>query len=473
MCVSPYATRCSEARGMCYNCFMLSKNDIETLTIESISSDGAGVAHLSDGRAVFVPFTAAGDVARIKLVKLEKRYAFGRLEELITPSPDRVADSCPVYGRCGGCALRHISYEAELRSKRVFVADALARLGGIDAPVRETVPSPSPERCRNKAQYPIYQEGGELRFGFYSRRSHRAVEMSDCALEPREMTEATRAACEILTSLGASAYDERTRKGLARHLLVRRAESGAMLVCLVINARGFADEARFARELTQRMPQTETVVINENTDNTNVILGERFRTLAGEGFIEEELLGVPVRLYAPTFFQVNKGAAERLYERIAELAAPNEGDALLDLYCGAGTIGLSIALKHKLGALIGAETVAPAVEAAKLAASRLGLENCEFMLADSGEAAASLAAQGRKIDIAITDPPRKGCSTEALDALVSMSPRKIVMVSCNAATLARDLKYLEQHGYKTIEAVPVDMFPRTQHVETVALTVRV
>ena len=447
----------------------MKKNDVIKLKISSIAAGGSGIGRADDGCAVFVPYSAAGDVAEVQILKVDKRCAFGKINSLETPSPDRIESDCGSFGRCGGCALRHISYSAELSAKRGFVVDALSRIGGLDCEVEECLPSPDTERYRNKAQYPVFNGESGLDFGFYSRRSHRVVHMEDCLLEPEIMHRAARCACKILTDIGLRAYDETTRKGLVRHLLMRRSGSGELLLCVVINGRGFKGQDEFAKRLAEEIAEIKTVVINENTKPDNVILGERFRTVYGDGFIEDTLCGVPVRLFSPSFFQINKPSAERLYGEVYKLAEPCEGDTVLDLYCGAGTIGLSIAARTKLGALIGAETVPEAVEAARLAAQRMGAQNCEFLTADAGAAAAELAKRGLRPDIAITDPPRKGCSTETLDALLKMSPEKIVMVSCNAATLARDLKYLTANGYAVGRVQPVDLFPRTEHIEVACL----
>ena len=450
----------------------MKKNDIIKLKIDSIAAGGSGIGRADDGCAVFVPYTAQGDIASVQILKVDKRCAFGKLNSLDTPSADRVETDCGSYGRCGGCNLRHISYQAELRAKRGFVADALSRIGGLNADIADCLPSPDIERYRNKAQYPVFNSENGLDFGFYSRRSHRVVHMDDCLLEPEIMHRTARCACDILSDMGLSAYDEISHKGLVRHLLMRRSSNGDLLLCIVINGRSFKGETEFANRLAGEIVEIKTVVINENTKPDNVILGEHFRTIYGDGFIEDTLCGVPVRLYSPSFFQINKPSAELLYDEVFKFASPREGDTVLDLYCGAGTIGLSIAARVKLGTLIGAETVPEAVDAARLAAQRMGIANCEFLTADAGAAAAEIAKHGLRPDIAITDPPRKGCSPETLDALLEMSPQKLVMVSCNAATLARDLKYLTANGYTLGRVQPVDLFPRTGHIEVACTLVR-
>ncbi len=446
----------------------MQKNDIVTIEIESLSNDGSGVGRLN-GMAVFVPYSAPGDRLAVRLVKLAKTHAFGRIEQILSPGRERVAPLCPAFGRCGGCDLCHLEYAAQLEAKRRFVRDALTRLGGLELEVNETVASPSASRYRNKVQYPVTTgAGGEISFGYFAKRSHRVVPCADCRLQPALLNKIAARACALFTERGLTAYDEGSRSGLVRHLLLRRSgKTGEVMLCVVLNGQGFAGEKEFAQRISADFPEIGSVVVNRNSTPGNVILGPHYRTVWGSGLLGDEICGVPVRLSPPSFFQINTPAAELLYERAAALADPAPGDTLLDLYCGAGTIGLSVARRFALRRLIGVEAVPDAVRDARGNAAALGLGNCEFLLADAGAAASTLAARGQHVDIAVVDPPRKGCSGETLAALAAMAPKRIVMISCNPATLARDLRALCALGYRPGAVTPVDLFPNTAHCEAI------
>ena len=445
------------------------KNQILRLTVESLSSDGSGVAHC-DGQAVFVPGTAPGDVTEVRIVKALKHYAFGRLERLLTPGPGRIAVDCPVAGPCGGCGLRHISYEAECAAKTQFVQDAFARLGKLDVPVRPVLPAPLTERYRNKVQLPVgTDENGRLVTGFYAGRSHRIVACRDCRLQPAWMNRLATRACALLQEAGAAAYDEERHAGLVRHLYMRQGwHSGQRLLCFVLNGRALPQERPLCETLQREFDLT-TVLVNRNTKRTNVILGEETRTVLGPGFIEDTLAGVALRMGVHEFYQVNTPAAEVLYAKARAFAALRPDDFLLDLYCGMGTIGLSMLPDCRR--LLGVEIVPQAVEGAQATAARLGLptEKADFRCQDAGAAAAQLAAEGARPDVIVVDPPRKGCDESTLQAIMQMAPRTVVMVSCNAATAARDTRWLVEHGYCAQQVQPVDLFPRTKHVEAIVL----
>ena len=447
----------------------LNKNQILRLCVESLSSDGNGVAHW-EGQAVFVPGTAPGDEAEVRIVKPMKGYAFGRLEKLLTPGPGRIAPDCPAAGPCGGCGLRHIDYETECAAKTRFVQDAFSRLGGLQVPVLPVIGAPDAARYRNKVQLPVGQdENGHLVTGFYAGRSHRIVACTDCKLQPVWMNELAARACALLEQAGTTAYHEESHTGLVRHLYMRQGwHSGQRLLCFVLNGRSLPHEKEICRALQQAFDLT-TVLINENTARTNVILGKRTRTVLGPGYLEDTLAGVALRMSVHEFYQVNTPAAEVLYARARAYAALQPEDFLLDLYCGMGTIGLSMLPDCRR--LLGVEIVPQAVEGAQATAARLGLpvQRAEFRCQDAGAAAAQLAAEGAHPDVIVVDPPRKGCDTATLEAICRMAPRTVVMVSCNAATAARDTRWLTEHGYRAVEVQPVDLFPRTRHVETVVL----
>lgn len=450
----------------------LQKNQILTLRIERLSSDGSGVAHSADGEAVFVPGTAPGDEARVRIVKDCGRYAFGILDELLTPSPDRIPVDCPVAGPCGGCSLRHLDYAAELRAKQESVLDAFRRIGGLEVPVLDILPSPEVDRYRNKVQFPVgVDKNGVPCIGFYAGRTHRIVPCPDCKLQPGVLNEIGNALCAFFAQQGIRPYDEQSGKGLVRHIFLRRgAHSGRIMVCLVCTRAKLPHAEQLCTALREQFPAISTILLNVNAKNTNVILGGENHILYGPGYIEDTLCGVPVRLGPLSFYQVNTLAAERLYGVAAQYAQLTPDDTLLDLYCGMGTIGLSMA--DQCRELIGVEIVPEAIESAKANAARMGeavAAKSRFFCADAGQAATQLAAEGLHPDIVMLDPPRKGCDEATLSAVVRMAPRRVVYVSCNPATAARDAAWLEKNGYHAEKVLPVDLFPRTKHVEAVLL----
>lgn len=457
----------------------LLKNHLVTLSITSLSSDGSGVGRV-DGQAVFVPFTATGDVVEAKIVKVCGSYAFGIVQRILTPAAQRTAPVCPIYEKCGGCCFQHITYEAELIAKERFVSDAMQRLGGLtfsgdDAQIRPTLrrilPSPAPLRYRNKAQYPLTKtEDGEILSGFFAQRSHRVIPCTDCALQPALLNAIARDACRLFTLHGLSVYDEATHKGLLRHIYLRHAiTTGRVMVCFVINGRQLPHADEICDALCSSHPEISTIVLNINTKATNVITGETCTTLCGSGVLVDVMSGVPVSLSPLSFYQVNTEGANQLYAAAAALADVQPHEILLDLYCGAGTIGLSLASRCKR--LIGVEIVPQAIENAKRNAAGMGFDEdrVQFLCADAGEAAQQLAREQLAPNLVILDPPRKGCDAATLEAVASMHPQRIVMISCNPATAARDVKTLRHVGYDVQAVQPVDLFPRTRHVETCVL----
>ena len=446
---------------------MLKKNQIEEAEITAMSSDGNGIAKI-DGMVVFVPYTAVGDKLKIRIVKVQKNYSFGIIEEILEPSPDRVDDNCPVYKKCGGCAFRHISYEAELRHKAEFVQSNLRRLGGLDPVMLPITPSPLVQGYRNKAQYPIREYDGKIEAGFFAKRSHRVISCASCDLQPTFFEQILEYTKQFLEEYHISAYDEQTGKGKVRHLYIRCGEvSGEVMVCLVVNSERLPHATEYVEGLLKVCPQVVSVVLNINREQNNVILGQKCITLYGKDTIEDTLCDVRFELSPLSFYQVNRQAAEKLYRLAAEMAQFEGNELLIDLYCGAGTIGLSMA--SKVRELIGVEIVPDAVENAKENAKRCGVVNARFICADAKEAAAQLAAENLHPDVIVVDPPRKGCDLEVLQAIAAMAPKRLVMISCNSASLARDCKELEALGYHLEKAAPVDLFPRTTHVETVVL----
>ena len=450
----------------------LQKNQILTLRIERLSSDGSGVAHSPDGETVFVPGAAPGDEADVRIVKDCKRYAFGILDHLRTPSPDRIPVDCAVAGPCGGCSLRHLDYTAELRAKQENVTDAFRRIGGLDVPVLDICPSPEVDRYRNKVQFPVgLDKNGNPCIGFYAGRTHRIVPCPDCKLQPGVLNDIGNALCRFFAENGIQPYNEETGQGLVRHIfLLRGAHSGQIMVCLVCTRPNLPHADALCTRLREQFADIATILLNVNSKNTNVILGTETHTLYRPGYIEDTLCGVPVQLGPLSFYQVNTLAAERLYGIAAQYAQLTPDDLLLDLYCGMGTIGLSM-VDH-CRELVGVEIVTEAIESAKANAARMGdavaAKSC-FFCADAGQAATRLAAEGLHPDVVMLDPPRKGCDEATLSAVVRMAPRRVVYVSCNPATAARDAAWLENNGYHAEKEQPVDLFPRTKHCEAVLL----
>ncbi len=443
---------------------MLTKNQIIEAEVIEITGEGNGVCR-HEGEAVFVPYAAPGDRLRVRIVKAAKRYAYGRIEEILTPSPHRIAQSCPVYGKCGGCCFRHISYAAELSAKEQAVAQNLRRLGGIDAGVSPIIPSPLVDGYRNKGQFPCTAKGGAVAAGLYRRGSHDVVECSDCALQPPLYKEVIDAVIAFARQHNISAYDEANGRGILRHIYIRDANvTGEIMVCLVINTRSFPHADKLVAALAQ-FPAIKSIMLNVNTKDTNVILGDKFELLHGREYITDILCGNEITISPAAFYQVNRAATELLYAEVARAAAIEPSHIVADIYCGAGTIGLSVARHAK--ELIGIEINKDATADAVANASRNGITNARFINADATAAAKELAAAGTRIDVAIIDPPRSGCTPELIAAVRKMNARRVVMVSCHSATLARDLAAFADCGYSVTAVQPVDMFPRTGHVETV------
>ena len=448
---------------------MIRKNDIFEADITAMTAEGSGICR-AEGMAVFVPGTAVGDRCTVRIVKVLRKYAFGRLEKLLAPSPDRIAPDCPVAAQCGGCVYRHIRYEAELQIKTQRVRDALERIGGLQDFQMEPILA-APDRCRyrNKCQLPIgLSKDGALQLGFYAVNSHRIVNTESCLLQPEAFDRAAAAFRRWYAVSGESVYDEASHSGVLRHLYMRRGEmSGEMMVCVVANGAALHEEALLVEMLREAVPEITGVLLNVNRERTNVVLGKTCRTLWGKDTITDTLCGLAFEIAPHAFYQVNRTQAERLYGKAAEYAGLTGAETLLDLYCGTGTIGLSMAKNAKK--LIGAEIVPAAVENARRNAERNAIQNAEFLCADAAEAARILFERGEKPDVIVIDPPRKGCDSALIATIAAMRPKRVVYVSCDPATLARDLKLFGESGYKTETVTPADMFPGTAHVETVVL----
>ena len=443
---------------------MLRKNDEIELEITDFTDDGSGFGK-SGSLAVFVPMTAIGDRVKVRILKVKKNYAYGKAVEIIEKSDSRQENDCPVFSRCGGCVYRHITYEAEKEAKYRRVYEAVKRIGGIDLPPRHII-SGSCSRYRNKAQYPVDANGSA---GFYAFHSHRIIPCGDCLLQPEIFTGLLSAAESWIKENSISVYDENTHRGLLRHIYIRQAAAtGEIMFTAVINGAQLPCAEKLINSLRREAGEDlKSVMLNINRERTNVILGEKCVSLYGSGYITDVLCGLKIRLSPLSFYQVNRDMAEKLYCKVAEYAQP-AGKNIVDLYCGAGTIGLSMADRAK--EIIGVEIVPQAVKDARFNASENGIENARFICADAAEAALELAKEGINPQVVIVDPPRKGLSRELIDTISQQfCPERIVYVSCDAGTLARDIKYFAEKGYKLEEYTPVDMFPRTAHVECVCL----
>lgn len=442
----------------------MKKNDIINLEITALTSEGSGIGR-ADGMAVFVPFTAVGDVISCRILKVLKSYAYGKIEQIITPSSDRVDNDCPAFGKCGGCVYRHISYPAELAAKERIVRDAFERLGGLDPEFLPICGSEHIDGYRNKLQMPLAKtDGGDIVSGFFSERSHRVVPVEHCRLQPERFSEMVGFIKEQIEALKISVYNERDNQGVMRHIFLRRGHYSGEVCAVLVVKRKTPEMPRLAAALTRRFPEITGVVLNINPDRTNVILGEREILLSGKAEISDTMCGVDVEISPKSFYQVNTPAAENLYRQAAEFAR-SKRKTILDLYCGAGTIGLSMA--GEAAKIIGAEIVPEAVENARRNALSSGFTNAEFICADASSAAEELAEKGLTPDVIILDPPRKGCGAETLSACVKMNPGRIVMISCNPATAARDCKFLAENGFAVERVRAFDLFPRTRHVECI------
>lgn len=444
---------------------MLKKNDEIELYIEDFTSEGSGVGHF-EGMAVFVSGAAAGDKALVHIIKVKSTYAIGKCIKLLKLSKTRIAPDCEYAGSCGGCAFRHISYEAETAMKKKRVEDAFQRIGGIDKKLDGFIAAENLTRYRNKAEYPVSFEK-ELKIGFYALHTHRIIDCRDCVLQPEIFADIVAVIRKWTVEFGISIYNSETGNGLLRHIYIRQgAVSKEIMVCLVINGERIPKEAELVKRLCE-IPDIKSIVLNINRLNNNVILGEECKTVYGADCIYDELCGVKIRLSPLSFYQVNHAQAEKLYRKAAEYAQLNGSQTVLDMYCGAGTIGLSMADNAK--SVIGVEIVEPAVRDAKINAGLNGIKNAQFYCADASQAAQMLKEQGIKPDVIVLDPPRKGCSAELVKTVSEMDPDRVVYVSCDPATLARDCKRFGELGYKVEKLTAVDLFPRTVHCEAVAL----
>ena len=480
----------------------LEKNDIVRLTISDIGTDGEGIGKV-DGYTLFVKDAVIGDTITARVIKLKKNYGYGRLMEVIEPSKDRVEPVCPVARQCGGCQIQQMSYDAQLDFKRKLVEGNLRRIGGFpDINVLPVIGMDEPYHYRNKAQYPVGRDkDGNVVIGFYAGRTHCIIDNQDCAIGARENVKILTAIRDYINENKVSVYDENTGNGAVRHILIRKGfHTGQVMVCIVVNGESLPQEDKLVAKLTglelweneggndgrsefyninngkldsvkgKAVPYISSVMVNINRENTNVILGDRCRTLWGKDYIEDSINGITFQISPLSFYQVNPVQTEKLYGKALEFAGFTGNEVVWDMYCGIGTISLIMATRAKK--VYGVEIVPAAIENAKNNARINGLDNAEFYVGKSEEIAPELAEQGAVPDVIVVDPPRKGCDEALLDTIVKMQPERVVYVSCDSATLARDLKYLAARGYEVKTVQPVDQFCHTVHVENVCLLSR-
>ena len=443
-----------------------------TVEITDVNNLGSGVGHI-DGKTVFVRGAVSGDLVRISIIKDTASYAVGKLLRVERASDVRAKEIfCTAPDACGGCVHRYVTYEHELESKRNYVQHAFIKVGLADvtvAPVRTTGQTSG---YRNKGQYPVKQGKNGMEAGFFAAKTHNLVKADKCALQPAIFGEIVAFVCAFCNAKGIKAYDEVTGKGLLRHIYLRASKDCAqVMLCLVVNAKGIPCERELAAAVTKQFPQIVGVVLNTNDKNTNVVLGKDYRTIFGRAYIEDELCGLTFKISPGSFYQVNREGAELLYGLAREKAALTGAEVLIDLYCGTGTIGLSMARGAQ--SLVGIEIVAEAVECARENAARNGIENATFICNDAGDAQVIVAAcGGKRPDVAVIDPPRKGSTEGLVKCFAELEIPRVVYVSCDPDTLARDCKWFRENGYEIGEVTPVDMFPRTGHVESVVCLTR-
>ena len=446
------------------------KGQVLEVSITGYTSEGQGVARV-DGLAVFVAGGIVGERLKIRIAHLGHTAAYGDIVEILEASEHRVQPRCPHAKDCGGCVFWHMTYEEELRAKQGRVADALRRIGGVELAEIPITGSPSVTGYRNKAQYPVGTVFNKPTAGFFRPRTHQVVPVRRCHIQAETADLAKDAVIRWMRQNNVSVYDEQTKKGLVRHIYVRTAmATGQVLVCLVINGDRVPNGSSLVENLLADVKNLSSVCLSIHKKPGNAVLGDRFITLYGEDTIEDILCGLRFRLSPRSFYQVNRDQAEVLYQRAISKAELTGTETVLDLYCGTGTISLALARYAK--EVIGVEIIPAAIEDAKENARRNGVENARFLCADAAQAAAKFAAEGIRPDVIVVDPPRKGLDQQVIDAMAQMAPQKIVYVSCDPATLARDLARLREYGYETTEAEALDMFPRCAHVETVAQLIR-
>ncbi|WP_461610844.1 23S rRNA (uracil(1939)-C(5))-methyltransferase RlmD [Cytobacillus kochii] len=443
------------------------KNDYIDVTFEDLTHEGAGVAKV-EGYPLFVPNALPGEKAQIKVLKTSKGYGFGKLIETYEESPYRVTAPCPIYKECGGCQLQHLSYEGQLLAKQKQVCDVLTRIGKLEnVTVHPTIGMSDPWRYRNKSQVPIGEHEGGLIGGFYQQRSHQIIDMKSCLIQQEKNDEVIQKVKEICNKNGVRAYDEQRHKGDLRHIMARYGlVTGDVMIVLVTNAKDLPNRKKIISDITENIAGVKSIVQNVNPKKTNVIMGDETRVLWGQEVIYDYIGDVRFAISARSFYQVNPEQTKVLYDKALEYVALTGKEEVIDAYCGIGTISLFLAQKAK--SVFGVEIVPEAIEDAKRNAELNNITNANFAVGKAEEVIPAWYEKGHKADVLVVDPPRKGCDEALLQTIIDMKPKKVVYVSCNPGTLARDLRVLEDGGYRTVEVQPVDMFPQTTHVEVVS-----
>lgn len=447
------------------------KNQTITLTFEDLTHEGNGVGKI-DGYPLFVPRALPGEEATVKVIKVNKNFGYGKLLELNTTSPERVDPTCHVH--CGGCQLQHMSYNLQLQMKENQVRNVMKKIAHLEAvPVRPILGMENPLHYRNKVQIPVAEKDGQLITGYYQRRSHRIVENLDsCTSQAEVINEIVPFVRDLANRVGIRAYDEENHRGVLRHIMVRTGyATKETMVALVTRIEKLPNKEVIIQELTNKFPNVTSIVQNVNNQRTNLILGEKTKVLWGEEYIHDKIGDLTFAISAKSFYQVNPMQTKVLYDKALEYAQIDENDVVIDAYCGIGTISLFLAQKAKK--VYGVEIVPEAIHDAKQNAKINKMDNVEFVVGQAEKVMPEWKQQGIDPDVIVVDPPRKGCAPEFLQTMIEMEPKRIVYVSCNPSTLARDLRILEDGGYRTMEVQPVDMFPNTTHVELVALMSRV
>lgn len=446
------------------------KNEYYNVVFEDLTHEGAGVAKV-DGFPIFVPNALPEEKAQIKVTRVKKGFAFGRLIDLKEESRFRTDAPCPIYKQCGGCQLQHINYEGQLLYKQKQVKDVLERIGKLDLSritVHPTLGMEDPWNYRNKAQVPVGEREGGLIAGFYQQRSHEIIDMNECLIQQSENDRVVQAIKEICGKYGIKAYNEERHKGWLRHIMVRYgAVTGEMMVVFITRTNDFPHKAKIVEEITTAFAHVKSIVQNINPKKTNVIFGDETTVIWGEEYIYDTIGEIKFAISARSFYQVNPEQTKVLYDKALEYAELNGEETVIDAYCGIGTISLFLAKQAKK--VYGVEIVPEAIEDAKRNAELNGIENAEFEVGEAEVVIPKWYEEGIKADTLVVDPPRKGCDEALLRTILEMKPKRVVYVSCNPGTLARDLRALEDGGYETLEVQPVDMFPHTAHVECCVL----
>lgn len=448
------------------------KNETVTLTFEDLTHEGNGIAKI-DGYPLFVPNALPGEKALVKVVKVNKNFGYGKLLQVEKQSSERVEPPCNVYYKCGGCQLQHMSYDMQLEMKRNQVKNVLRKIAHLDdVSVLPTLGMRDPWHYRNKVQIPVGEKNGELITGFYQKRSHHIIEdMDTCVIQDEVNDRVVETVRRIAERLGIQAYNEKQHSGVLRHIMVRTGrETNDIMIVIVTRTEKLPQQDKLIKELTETYPHVKSVVHNVNKERTNVILGKKTKVIWGDAYIYDTIGDIRFAISAKSFYQVNPQQTKVLYKKALEYANIGANDVVIDAYCGIGTISLFLARQAKK--VYGIEIVPEAIHDAKMNAKLNGITNVEFIVGEAEKVMPWWKAQGLQPDVIVVDPPRRGCEIDFLQAMIEMEPKRIVYVSCNPSTLARDLKILDEGGYETKEIQPVDMFPQTNHVEVIALIQR-